>query len=388
MSRLTRRQFIKAAALSGLLAGCRPAAQWVTPTGLKATGSPSSSSTPAPTDTRTAASVATAPTQTPVLPTAIPRAIRRPDIIKMYPTVKSKVIRTLHAGAWDGERLVPKVLSQMLDASLTKLTGLNDAQAAWAALFAPHERIAIKVNSLVTGASHVSLAVAVTERLQAAGVPAEQIFIYDRYTQELQHADYPVNREGSGVRCYGTDDSGPDTRRALGANDHYVTGWQILNSPIGLSEILANCDALINIPILKTAPEMGISCAMKNHFGTLGNPMIFHAAFEYAVSELNALPPIKDRTRLIIGDALATSTRGDGYGYEVVSIGKAALLVSFDPVAHDATGLQMARDALSAKGDNPEAITTLASEWLATGAELKVGTNDPERIELAEVDLT
>jgi len=387
MSKFTRRQIIQAAALGGLLAGCRPATQLVTPTSPKATESSLPSTTPVPTDKPTTAPTEVAPTQVPVRPSTTPRAIRRPDIIKMYPGAKSKVIRTLHAGAWDVGSLVPQALGQMLDASLTKLTGLNDAREAWAALFAPGERVAIKVNSIVTGASHVPLAIAVAERLQAAGIPAEQICIYDRYTQELKRADYPINRDGPGVRCYGTDDDGPGTRRTVGANDHYVTGWQILNSPIGLSEILANCDALINIPILKTAPEMGISCAMKNHFGSFGNPMIFHAAFEYAVSELNALPPIKDRTRLIIGDALATSTRGDGYGYEVVSIGKAALLMSFDPVAHDATALQMAREALIAKEDDPEAMMAQASEWLATGAELKVGTNDPQEIELVEVDL-
>jgi uncharacterized protein (DUF362 family) len=156
-----------------------------------------------------------------------------------------------------------------------------------------------------------------------------------------------------------------------------------------LSEILLNCHALINLPVLKAAPEVGISCAMKNHFGTLGNPMNFHPpAFKRGVSELNALPPIKDRTRLVIGDALATATHGDGYGYQVLGIGKAVLLMSFDPVAHDTAGLQMARDALTAEGDNPEAMTTLASEWLATGAELKVGTNNPEQIELTEVVLT
>jgi len=37
---------------------------------------------------------------------------------------------------------------------------------------------------------------------------------------------------------------------------------------------------------------------------------------------------------------------------------------------------------------NPEAITHLAAPWLASGAELALGTNDPAHIDLVEVTLT
>jgi hypothetical protein len=134
---------------------------------------------------------------------------------------------------------------------------------------------------------------------------------------------------------------------------------------------------------------VGISCALKNHFGTLGNPMSFHGdKFKRSVSELNALPPIKVRTRLIVGDVLTTSTIGDGYGYNILNTGKATLLMSFDPVAHDAVGLQMAREALPGEGRNPASTVALTSPWLATAAELGVGTNNLDQIELREVDLS
>jgi hypothetical protein len=95
-------------------------------------------------------------------------------------------VRAHHAGVWSGDELVPDALRQMLDASITELTGLNDAHEAWAALFAPDERIAIKVNALRGPClTHVPLVMAVTACLQAAGVPAEQIVIFDRYTDDL-----------------------------------------------------------------------------------------------------------------------------------------------------------------------------------------------------------
>ena len=52
----------------------------------------------------------------------------------------------------------------------------------------------------------------------------------------------------------------------------------------------------------------------------------------------------------------------------------------FDPVAHDSLGLQMAREALTAEGKNPAATLALASPWLATAAELGVGTHTLTRL--------
>ena len=172
----------------------------------------------------------------------------------------SKVVHARRASVWDGEALVPEVIRQMLDASITELTGLNDAVEAWAALFSPDERIAIKVNSHARGSVHVPLVVAVTERLQAAGVPAEQILIFDRYSNELEDEGYPVNKDGPGVRCYGTD------------IHNYRDGWTLMDTDIKLSDLMLSYDALINMPILKVASGPGISFALKNHYGTFNKP--------------------------------------------------------------------------------------------------------------------
>jgi hypothetical protein len=58
-------------------------------------------------------------------------------VVKTHPDVWSKVVHAHHEGVWDGENLVPGALRQMLDASITELTGLSDAREAWAALFRP-----------------------------------------------------------------------------------------------------------------------------------------------------------------------------------------------------------------------------------------------------------
>ena len=52
--------------------------------------------------------------------------------------------------------------------------------------------------------------------------------------------------------------------------------------------------------------------------------------------------------------------------------------MSFDPVAHDAAGLQLFCDMLAAAERSTQSAVQLASGWLEAAADLGVGTNDPE----------
>ena len=369
---ISRREFLKLAAAgsASLLAGCTPAPQL----------------TPAPTNKPTLI-----PSRTPV-PTV---EIRRPEIIRYYPDVPSKVVGVRHAGVWDGDKLVPNVIQQMLNASITELTGLSGVAEAWAALFSPDEHIAIKVNAIGGGVlediyTHPTLTMAVVDCLYAIGVPAEQIVIFDRYTNELKNAGYPINRNESGVRCYGTNDRGAFLRSSSHTAEHYTPGWKIMDVNFGLSDILLSSHALINIPILTAAPQLGegpagISFAMKNHYGTINCPTDFHGErFVRGLTEVNALPPIKGRSRLVIGDILTTSTY-DAYGRYV--IGGGTILMSFDPVALDAIGAQIAAEAYDDLGLAPEAVTSQAAIWLDRATEIGLGTNAKENIDLVEMNL-
>jgi hypothetical protein len=302
--------------------------------------------------------------------------VSRPDIIRFYPDGLSKVVQTHHAGVWTGEPQVlnPDVLHQMLDVSITELTGLNNATEAWTALFSPDERVAIKVNTLfMKDCTHASLVMVVTECLQEAGIPAEQIIIFDRTTPGLRHAGYAVNTDGPGVRCYGTK---------------YTEERTIADTSVRLSNILLECDALINMPILTgiTFFGAGISFAMKNHFGTFDRPQNFHGSlFVSGLTELNALPPIKSRTRLIIGDILTAKPYRSAYGRYV--IGQDKILMSFDPVAHDMVGAQLAEAAYTAEGRENSVVIDQATPWLKLASEMGLGTNALENIDLVEINL-
>lgn len=350
--RFNRRQFLKVSAIGtvGLLAGCRSA--------------------PAPSPTET-------PTAVPATPTAAAAAAGRPAVIRMYPDIPSKVVHAAHPGVWDGDTLSPAALRQMLDASITRLTGLSDARQAWAALFSPGERIAVKVNTFRNSViwTHLPLVTAVTDSLQDAGIPAEKIFLFDYFSNELTTAGFTIRKDGAGVRCFGTDSD-------------YVSGFSAGRIPVQLSRILAESDALINIPVLKSHMISGITFAMKNHFGSIQSPDSMHYPVGLNMAGLNAISPIRDHTRLVIGDMLEANLRySNAYPYWKADWKGNSILMSFDPVAHDTVGLQTLSKLLTDDGGDPSPLIGMATPCLESGAALGLGTNDPKNMELAEINL-
>ncbi len=401
MSRLSRRQFLKltgSAAASAVLlgVGCAPQAADNPTAGVNPAAAPSN--TAAPTALPPAASAtspapahtALPPTFTPPAATTLPAAsatltplppptattlpASRADLMRIYPAAPSRVVRIHHGGVWSGGDLSPEVLGQMLDATITKLTGLNDAGQAWKTLFDPGERIVLKVNTILGSSTwtHVPLVNAIADRLQAAGVPAEQITAYDRSSSELQAAGFNINRDGPGVRCYGTD-------------GNYSYKAVVAGQPTRLSDILMKADALINVPLIKQHGMAGFSFAFKNHYGTINNPPNFHYGQQMrrGLAEISSLPPIKDKTRLIIGDAL-TVVLGDNWDRPLPGD---SLFMSFDPVAHDTQGLKVLSEAITSRGRDPSARIKMAGDWLASAVELGLGTNDPAQMDFIEETL-
>jgi hypothetical protein len=372
---LSRRDFIKLAAMTGLLAGCsvgEPAA--VAPANEAPVDSPPTNppaakvaptSTPAPT--------ATLPAPTATLP---PSTLNAADIIKFYPDAPSKVVQTHHAGVWNGDTLSPEALNQMLDASITNLTGLDDANEAWAALFQPNEKIAIKVNAFSNSTiwTHEPLVKAVVDKLQTVGIPAEQIFIYDSLAV-FEDAGFQINEDGPGVRCIAESD--------------FSGEWPIGDRQVGLSDTLQNCDALINMPVLKSHMISGLTFALKNHYGSVSNPGGLHSSIDQCIAELNALAPIKERTRLIIGDVLEANLRfSNSWPYWEADWRGDSILMSFDPIAHDTIGLQIL-DQLQAENEisGTDFFRDTANSYLKLGAELGLGTNQADQMDVVDLKL-
>lgn len=287
--------------------------------------------------------------------------------------VRAAVIR--HSGMLADEATPsqPAVLAA-LDAGVCHCFGVDDPLAAWRQVAGPDDLVAIKVNC-ISGLiySTPEVAKSIAQRLIEAGVPAERIVIWDRDSGELSRSRYTINRDGPGVRCYGTD----------GAYGEWIKHRSI---SVRLSRIIEEATVIINLPILKHHGGAGVTLSMKNHYGSVANPGDLHANLcNPACAHLADVPAIRDKTKLIVCDA----TRGlcdQGPGGTPDKLWPAkSLIVSTNMVAADALGLEMI-EAERARRGLPSIATHAAH--IATAAEIGLGPNDRSQMDVLETDLS
>ena len=329
---------------------------------------PTQQPTVAPTTPPTATSVPATSTSPPQ-PTATPGPVQsRSDLMAHWPAVdKSRVVLVRHGGVWSDGVPEPARVRQMLGEGMKALARTADVQAVWQVLFDPGERVLLKVNCIAYGGpTQPAVTYAVAERLQEAGLRAENILIFDRTDHELQSAGYVLNEGGSGVQCHGARGEGSEA--------------PLTQARVRFFQEVDNCDAIVNLPTPKQHGGAGISVAMKNHYGSVNQPGRLHGDWcDPAIAELNAQDNIRHKTRLIVGAALKVSPVDWNQPKR-----EDALLLSFDPVALDT----VARDILvrhrQALGLDTGFLVNGARQ-LATAQTLGLGTTDAGHIDLQEV---
>ncbi len=317
----------------------------------------------------------TVPATEPPPPTASPSAtpapaLSRAELSAHWPTTEtSRVVLVRHGGVWTGAEPDPEVVLTMLDAGLRTLTDEPDVLTVWQTLFDPDERVLLKVNCIAyNGPTQPAVTYAVAQRLQEAGLPSENVLIFDRTDNELQAAGYTLNQDGPGVRCHGPSGKGTEAK--------------LTQASVRFYQEFDAYDAIINLPTPKQHGGAGISVSLKNHYGSIDHPGSLHGNWcDPAIAELNAQPTLRHKTRLIVGAALNVSPCDWNQPER-----ENALLLSFDPVALDT----VARDLLVRQRQEMGLSATHLVEGarhLNTAQELALGTSDPERIDLREVTL-
>ncbi|HGE70407.1 TPA: DUF362 domain-containing protein [Candidatus Poribacteria bacterium] len=214
----------------------------------------------------------------------------------------SKVVIAHHPEATDGVNTINRDVAQiMVDESIKEFTGKQSVADAWLSILPNYKKehiIAIKVNAIQPECpTSPEVVDAVVKGLISAGVVDNNIIIYDNLEFKLTGCKYNYNTTNVGVRCFATDE--PD----------WGYDWDnpvdILGQKKALSRILLKCDHLINIPVLKVhLYPYGVTLSLKNHYGSVENAQTLHADFARACATLNSLSAIKDKTRIIIIDAL------------------------------------------------------------------------------------
>ncbi len=150
----------------------------------------------------------------------------------------------------EGNSVNVEILKTMLNETVQRITGKKSGKEAWLSLFKPEDTIGL-VNTPHLNPTHSELVDAVRAGLTEAGIPADKIVIAQ---------------------------GGPD-------------------KPEG-------CTALIAIPALKAHWLTGIGTVMKNYITFSGRPKDYHGEENAKLGEIWNLPQVKDKTKLILVDAL------------------------------------------------------------------------------------
>ena len=106
---------------------------------------------------------------------------------------------------------------QLLDRAMQSFYDCDAPLDAWKQVVRPGEVVGLKVNCLSgRGASTSTVLVeAICERLQQAGIPAQNIVIWDRLNSDLESAGFPVSSRKDRIRCIGNDAAGYDSELAV-----------------------------------------------------------------------------------------------------------------------------------------------------------------------------
>ena len=272
-----------------------------------------------------------------------------------------------------------ELLRKLLDAAMQKLTGAPDAAAAWRKLFTPKDRVGIKVNTLGLS-TQPAVVEAIVAGLRRAGVPAENIIIWDRFDVELAAAGFKLNKSERGVQCRGTD------------ADRIGSGYQRdieSSGRIGscFSRIVAEqVNALICVPVLKDHNLAGASLGMKNFYGAIHNPNKYHDNnCDPYVPDVVSHRYIVPKWRLTVCDATraqynAGPARHPGFEWRF-----GGLIVGTDFVAADAVAADLLDERRKAEGLKSLAADKRPPKYILTAASYGLGQADLGKIERIEV---
>jgi uncharacterized protein (DUF362 family) len=272
-----------------------------------------------------------------------------------------------------------KRIRALVDEAVTSLVGVADPSEAFRALFEPDDVVAIKVNCLAGPGMSSSPAVvaALVAGLRSIGVQHDQIYIWERSTEELRKAGFEPNRySDKRPRCLGNDEGG--WMSEIEFSGEVGSLW---------SSILAKrATALINVPVLKDHDLSGVGCGMKNMYGAIHNPNRYHEDnCDPFVADVSAHPHVKDKLKLVLCDALTAQYHGGPARVLQHQWRPGQVLASADPVALDRVAQQLIEEQRKAKGMSSLTESGRPPKWLKTAADkYELGEADLSKIELNE----
>ncbi|MEO6052895.1 MAG: DUF362 domain-containing protein [Chthoniobacterales bacterium] len=310
-----------------------------------------------------------------------------------------------------GQKVSAAKVSTMVDGLVMTITGKRNTRDAWLSLVRPTDRVGIKVSTTggeISG-THPEIVDAIVEGLINAGIPKEQIIVWDRRKQDLLAAGFTtknpyyqlhwVDEDGGD----GYDKKNPITAPVLGK---LIWGDQSFKkrSAMRFSEVLSQKDQLsdeshvantlanrvtkiINIPTLSDSYYTGVGGAIPNMtLSNLDNWRRFIKPPMYGdpyLAEIYSDPKIAGKVVLTVLDAIVIQYAGGPFPDPRYASNYFGIYMSKDPVAIDATAMRIIDEyRVPRRLPKIEPIST----YIQSAASIGLGNFNENLIEKIKVD--
>jgi len=299
----------------------------------------------------------------------------------------------------------PAQVKQMVNSALLTLTSSQDIGTAWRRLgITPKDIVGIKINTVGGPAfcTHHSLVRAICSGLEAAGVPASQIIIWDKLPDRMTKAGYAPQVAAPGqpaIMSVSPDHYDPQVTYHSGVIGSLIYGdYQFVDSldymgdpgtdPVltysyYTSIVTQTCTKIINVPVLTDDAFIGMKgCLGSLALGSVDNNRRFQGPPTYGDPDLCSIlnrPFFRDKVVVNILDALVAQYAGGPKFHPEFTAEPGAIYVSRDPVAIDSLVLpRLEKWRLAA---NVPPIGSTAS-YIQDAASYGLGTTNKSLIQL------
>jgi uncharacterized protein (DUF362 family) len=259
-----------------------------------------------------------------------------------------------------GEQINAEVVREMMERGMRELTGEAKTIDAWRRFIGPDDIVGIKAN--VNGypwvfSSHPVVA-EVVRNLLALGLKPSQVYVYDRFQDQLDRVNYPphlpdgVNYFAAEGRNRRLDNSNYDQLTYVEAD---LFGEEDTRSNM-IKLISQKLTKIVNIPNMKDHGATGVTGCLKNiAYGGFSNVARTHykgISHTYSfIGTLASVEPIRSRTVLQIMDGLRGVWHGGPFApTRTYVFFPKKIMFATDPVAVDRLLLDIIDNERKARG--------------------------------------
>jgi uncharacterized protein (DUF362 family) len=286
---------------------------------------------------------------------------------------KGRVVRvhaetSIDAGSGQVNRAVVK---EMLSRGMRALTGDTKDGDCWARFISPRDVVGIKLNC--SGAPNITsspeIVAGIVENLIAIGVPAKNIWLYERFANQVESVGYE-KFVPAGVNIWTAEKS--DRGSILGYDPNTYVECDFFGEEDTRSflvrPVAETFTKIINLPKLKEHQAAGVTGCLKNiaygNFSNVDRSHHFAKTNTYTfIGTLANVEPLPTRTVLQIMDGLSSVWHAGPFSREAkFRFYPKQMMFGTDPVAIDRMvidvieGKRKAQDAVSLFDRSPDRI--------------------------------